>query len=96
MTIELDECPCTGKNMSNLAAPWSLLTLYHRLGIHGYKLHRPPPLRTRHGRVAPDSGEPFEPKMGANRQQDLITDHEDAGDCAGKNKFRVWPAGVIH
>lgn len=41
MTIELDECPCTGKNMSNLAAPWALLTLYHRQGIHGYKLHRP-------------------------------------------------------
>jgi DNA-binding PadR family transcriptional regulator len=40
MTIELEDCPCTGKNMSNLAAPWVLLTLYRREGIHGYEITR--------------------------------------------------------
>lgn len=38
MTITLDDCPCTGKNMSNLAAPWLLLTLYNHDGIHGYEI----------------------------------------------------------
>jgi DNA-binding PadR family transcriptional regulator len=34
----LDDCPCSGKNMSNLAAPWVLLTLYRRGGLHGYEI----------------------------------------------------------
>ena len=36
--MDLDNCPCTGKNMSNLAAPWILLTLYRSEGIHGYEI----------------------------------------------------------
>ena len=40
MDIKIDDCPCSGKNMSNLAAPWALLTLYNRGGIHGYELTR--------------------------------------------------------
>ena len=32
------DCPCTGKNMRNLAAPWILLTLFNRDGIHGYEI----------------------------------------------------------
>ena len=36
--MALDNCPCTGKNMSNLAAPWILLTLYRSEGIHGYEI----------------------------------------------------------
>jgi PadR family transcriptional regulator PadR len=36
-TIDLD-CPCTGKNMRNLAAPWILLTLFNQDGIHGYEI----------------------------------------------------------
>ena len=38
MATKLDDCPCTGKNMSNLAAPWVLLTLYDQEGIHGYEI----------------------------------------------------------
>jgi DNA-binding PadR family transcriptional regulator len=40
MTIQLDECPCSGKNMSNLAAPWILLTIYNNGALHGYELTR--------------------------------------------------------
>ena len=40
MTIQLDECPCSGKNMSNLAAPWILLTIYTNGAVHGYELTR--------------------------------------------------------
>lgn len=36
--MDLDNCPCTGKNMSNLAAPWILLTLYRSEGVHGYEI----------------------------------------------------------
>ncbi len=32
------DCPCTGKNMRNLAAPWILLTLFKQNGIHGYEI----------------------------------------------------------
>jgi len=32
------DCPCTGKNMRNLAAPWILLTLFKEDGIHGYQI----------------------------------------------------------
>lgn len=32
------DCPCTGKNMRNLAAPWILLTLFNQDGIHGYEI----------------------------------------------------------
>ena len=32
------DCPCTGKHMRNLAAPWILLTLFNRDGIHGYEI----------------------------------------------------------
>jgi PadR family transcriptional regulator, regulatory protein PadR len=38
MTITLADCPCSGKNMSNLAAPWLLLTIYSHEGIHGYEI----------------------------------------------------------
>ena len=34
------DCPCTGKNMRNLAAPWILLTLSKQDGIHGYEIGR--------------------------------------------------------
>lgn len=40
MITRLDDCPCSGKNMSNLAAPWLLLTLYKQGPIHGYELTR--------------------------------------------------------
>jgi DNA-binding PadR family transcriptional regulator len=40
MTIQLDDCPCSGKSMSNLAAPWVLLTLYEKGALHGYELTR--------------------------------------------------------
>lgn len=38
MAVDIENCPCSGKNMSNLAAPWILLTLYARDGLHGYEL----------------------------------------------------------
>ncbi|GAB6906202.1 putative transcriptional regulator [Desulfosarcina cetonica] len=36
----LADCPCSGKHMSNLAAPWILLTLYQQGPLHGYRLTR--------------------------------------------------------
>ncbi len=36
--MTLEQCPCTGKNMSNLTAPWILLTLYQSQGVHGYEI----------------------------------------------------------
>jgi DNA-binding PadR family transcriptional regulator len=38
MVVDFKDCPCSGKNMSNLAAPWILLTLHRRDGLHGYEL----------------------------------------------------------
>jgi len=38
--IDFDECPCSGKNMSTLVAPWILLTLYHHAGTHGYEIQK--------------------------------------------------------
>lgn len=40
MAPEIDDCPCSGKNMSNLAAPWILLTLYSHQGTHGYEISK--------------------------------------------------------
>lgn len=40
MSSSLDNCPCSGKNSSNLAAPWVLLTLYRHPSLHGYELTR--------------------------------------------------------
>jgi DNA-binding PadR family transcriptional regulator len=37
---DFDECPCSGKSMSTLVAPWILLTLYHHEGTHGYELQK--------------------------------------------------------
>jgi DNA-binding PadR family transcriptional regulator len=34
------DCPCTGKNMRNLAAPWILLALHNQDGIHGYEISK--------------------------------------------------------
>jgi ABC-type nitrate/sulfonate/bicarbonate transport system permease component/DNA-binding PadR family transcriptional regulator len=39
-TIDFDACPCSGKNMSTLVAPWILLTLYHHQGTHGYEIQK--------------------------------------------------------
>ena len=36
----LSDCPCSGKNMSNLAAPWILLTLFNHQGTHGYEIKK--------------------------------------------------------
>jgi DNA-binding PadR family transcriptional regulator len=38
MTIDFEDCPCSGKSMSTLAAPWILLTLHRQEGLHGYEL----------------------------------------------------------
>ena len=40
MTVNIDDCPCSGKNMRNLAAPWILLTLFHHQGTHGYEIKK--------------------------------------------------------
>ena len=40
MIHNLENCPCSGKNMSNLAAPWILLTLFHHRGMHGYAIKK--------------------------------------------------------
>jgi DNA-binding PadR family transcriptional regulator len=38
MAVDFDDCPCSGKSMSTLAAPWILLTLHRQEGLHGYEL----------------------------------------------------------
>jgi len=38
MATDFEDCPCSGKSMSTLAAPWILLTLYRQDGLHGYEL----------------------------------------------------------
>ena len=38
--IDLDECPCSGKNTSTLVAPWILLTLHQNDGLHGYDIQK--------------------------------------------------------
>jgi DNA-binding PadR family transcriptional regulator len=38
--IDFESCPCSGKNMSTLVAPWILLTLYHHAGTHGYEIQK--------------------------------------------------------
>jgi len=38
--IDLNECPCSGKNTSTLVAPWILLTLHQREGSHGYGMQK--------------------------------------------------------
>lgn len=40
MNDSLKNCPCSGKSVSNLAAPWLLLTLYNNPYLHGYELTR--------------------------------------------------------
>jgi PadR family transcriptional regulator PadR len=40
MPSDLSDCPCSGKNMSNLAAPWILLTLFNHQGTHGYEIKK--------------------------------------------------------
>ena len=35
---DFEDCPCSGKNMSNLAAPWILFTLHCKGGLHGYEI----------------------------------------------------------
>ena len=40
MSVNFQDCPCSGKNMSNFSAPWILLTLHDHEGIHGYELKK--------------------------------------------------------
>ncbi len=40
MNDSLAHCPCRGKSVSNLAAPWLLLTLFQHPALHGYELTR--------------------------------------------------------
>jgi PadR family transcriptional regulator PadR len=40
MPTNFQDCPCAGKNMSNLAAPWILLTLRNHEGTHGYEIKK--------------------------------------------------------
>ena len=40
MIDSLENCPCSGKSVSNLAAPWVLLTLHQNPSLHGYELTR--------------------------------------------------------
>jgi DNA-binding PadR family transcriptional regulator len=38
--IDLNQCPCSGKNISTLVAPWILLTLHQHEGSHGYEIQK--------------------------------------------------------
>jgi DNA-binding PadR family transcriptional regulator len=40
MIVDMEACPCSGKSMSNLAAPWILLTLFRHHGTHGYEIKK--------------------------------------------------------
>ena len=40
MPLDFKDCPCSGKNMSNFAAPWILLTLFNHQGTHGYEIKK--------------------------------------------------------
>ncbi len=40
MNTNINNCPCSGKNMSNLAGPWILLILYHQQGTYGYEINK--------------------------------------------------------
>ena len=40
LLIDLNECPCSGKNISTLVAPWILLTLYQHEASHGYEIQK--------------------------------------------------------
>jgi DNA-binding PadR family transcriptional regulator len=40
MSIDFQDCPCSGKNMSYFTAPWILLILSKHDGIHGYELKK--------------------------------------------------------
>ena len=40
MSIDLEDCPCSGKNMAHFAAPWILLTIHNHEGTHGYKIKK--------------------------------------------------------
>ncbi len=40
MPLNFKDCPCSGKNMSNFAAPWILLTLFNHQGTHGYEIKK--------------------------------------------------------
>jgi DNA-binding PadR family transcriptional regulator len=39
-TIDLNACPCSGKNINTLVAPWILLTLHRHEGSHGYEIQK--------------------------------------------------------
>jgi DNA-binding PadR family transcriptional regulator len=38
--IDLNDCPCSGKNTSTLVAPWILLTLHRHEGSYGYEIQK--------------------------------------------------------
>jgi DNA-binding PadR family transcriptional regulator len=40
MAINFQDCPCSGKSMSNLTAPWILLILFNHAGTHGYEIKK--------------------------------------------------------
>jgi DNA-binding PadR family transcriptional regulator len=40
LVMDFEECPCSGKNLSTLVAPWILLTLHEHEGSHGYEIQR--------------------------------------------------------
>lgn len=40
MSINFNDCPCSGKNMSYFTAPWILLTIYNHQGTHGYEIKK--------------------------------------------------------
>ena len=40
MPVNLGDCPCSGKNMSSLTAPWILITLFNHQGTHGYEIKK--------------------------------------------------------
>lgn len=40
MSINFQDCPCSGKNMSYFSAPWILLTISKHESIYGYELKK--------------------------------------------------------
>lgn len=94
MNEQIENCPCSGKNSSNFAAPWILLTLYGNQGMHGYALAEIIGKRLETLGVGLNIAGVYRHLAALEKRGMLISEVDESGNGAARKTFCLTGSGL--
>ncbi len=95
MNDVIENCPCSGKNSSNFAAPWILLTLHKSEGMHGYALAEEIGARLEEFGVGLNITGIYRHLAALEKRGMLKSEMDESGRAASRKKYILTESGLI-